>query len=56
MFAFGCSITFGLGATSIGVIFFGGDEYSSGFLSLKNMKTGEQKQIPMDSLENVALD
>jgi len=38
------------------VIFFGGDEYSSGFLSLKNMKTGEQKQIPMDSLENVALD
>src|SRR3990170_1701144 len=26
------------------VIFFGGDEYSSGFLSLKNMKTGEQKK------------
>lgn len=38
------------------VIFFGGDEYSSGFLSLKNMQTSEQKQIPIKSLENITID
>lgn len=38
------------------VIFFGVDEYSSGFLSLKNMQTGEQKQIPVGSLENITID
>lgn len=38
------------------VIFFGGDEYSSGFLSLKNMQTGEQKQIVYDSLREITID
>lgn len=38
------------------VIFFGGDEYSSGFLSLKNMQTGEQKQIAHDSLREITID
>lgn len=37
------------------VIFFGGDEYSSGLLSLKNMQTGEQKQIPVASLEDITM-
>ncbi len=38
------------------VIFFGGDEYSSGYFSLKNMQTGEQKQIPVKDLETIILD
>ena len=38
------------------VIFFGGDEYSSGYLSLKNMQTGEQKQILISDLENITID
>jgi histidyl-tRNA synthetase len=38
------------------VIFFGGEEYSSGQLSLKNMQTGEQKQILITSLENIGID
>jgi histidyl-tRNA synthetase len=38
------------------VIFFGGEEYSSGQLSLKNMQTGEQKQILIANLENIVID
>ena len=38
------------------VIFFGGDEYSNGYFSLKNMQTGEQKQIPLKDLENIRVD
>lgn len=38
------------------VIFFGGDEYSSGFFSLKNMQTGEQKQFLISDLENITID
>jgi histidyl-tRNA synthetase len=38
------------------VLFFGGDEFLSGFFSLKNMKTSEQKQIPVNGLENITLD
>jgi histidyl-tRNA synthetase len=38
------------------VLFFGGDEFLSGFFSLKNMKTSEQKQIPINGLENITLD
>ncbi len=38
------------------VLFFGGDEYSSGYFSLKNMQTGEQKQIPISDLANITTD
>jgi histidyl-tRNA synthetase len=37
------------------VIFFGGDEYSTGYFSLKDMKTGEQKQIPISELEKFSI-
>lgn len=38
------------------VIFFGGDEYSSGNLSLKNMQTGEQKQFAINDLDNIPVE
>jgi histidyl-tRNA synthetase len=38
------------------VIFYGGDEYTNGFFSLKNMQTGEQKQIPIKDLDNIKID
>ena len=38
------------------VIFFGGDEYSNGYFSLKNMQTGEQKQIPLKDLEIITIE
>lgn len=38
------------------VIFFGGDEYASGNLSLKNMQTSEQKQLLLSELDNIMID
>ncbi len=38
------------------VIFFGGDEYTNGYFSLKNMQTSEQKQIPIKDLEIITID
>ncbi len=35
------------------VIFFGGDEYASGNLALKNMQTGQQQQIAISELPNL---
>jgi histidyl-tRNA synthetase len=37
------------------VIFFGGNEYASGNLSLKNMHTGEQKQIAISELTSLLI-
>jgi histidyl-tRNA synthetase len=31
------------------VLFIGGDEYKEGYMNLKNMKTGEQVPVPLDS-------
>jgi len=38
------------------VIFFGGDEYSNGYFSLKNMQTGEQKQFPLEDLKTIVIE
>jgi histidyl-tRNA synthetase len=38
------------------VIFFGGDEYSTGYFSLKNMQTSEQKQLLLSELDNIMID
>jgi histidyl-tRNA synthetase len=38
------------------VIFFGGDEYATGYFSLKNMQTSEQKQLLLSELENIMID
>lgn len=38
------------------VIFFGGDDYASGNLSLKNMQTSEQKQLLLSELDNIMID
>jgi len=35
------------------VLFIGGDEYKNGMANLKNMKTGEQKQVQLDRLESI---
>ena len=32
------------------VLFIGGDEYKEGMMKLKNMSTGEEEKIPMDSI------
>lgn len=37
------------------VLFFGGEEYSKGYFSLKNMKTSEQKEILIENLKNISL-
>ncbi len=35
------------------VIFIGGEEFTNGHFSIKNMKTGEQKLIPLDEIQNL---
>ncbi|NWF88384.1 MAG: histidine--tRNA ligase [Ignavibacteriaceae bacterium] len=38
------------------VIFFGGDEYLSGMVSIKNMQSSEQRQIPISELQTINID
>lgn len=38
------------------VIFFGGDEYKKGYLSLKNMENSEQKLLPIEDLQKIKID
>jgi len=34
-------------------LFIGGEEYEQGSINLKNMETGEQKTIPLNSPEEI---